>query len=171
VPLVRNAHAQLRTLLYPLVPSYCPYFDIVRAGPHRDQKVLFAPFRERPSQTLRDAVRVTRAHEVKLLLVYVPIKFRVYRDFVDPPPGSKVHHWTLWPLPDLFAHFCLTEEFACLDLTGVLRDTVRAGGMPHAPADSHWSPEGHQLIARQLEVTLASLGWLHPGISWGPPAS
>ena len=110
-------------------------------------------------------MRVTRAHEVNLLLVYVPIKFRVYRDFIEPSPGGELRDWTLWPLPDLFAHFCRTEELACLDLTGVLRDAVRAGGMPHAPADSHWSPEGHQLVARQLEDTLTLLGWLRPVVS------
>ena len=175
--LVRNAPAQLRILLYPLVPSYCPYFGVVRAGSHRGQKVLFAPEAafpwtdfersrwERAQQTLRDAVRVTRAHEVNLLLVYVPIKFRVYRDFIEPSPGGELRDWTLWPLPDLFAHFCRTEELACLDLTGVLRDAVRAGGMPHAPADSHWSPEGYQLVARQLEDTLTLLGWLRPVVS------
>ena len=52
------------------------------------------------------------------------------------------------------------EGLACLDLTGLLRDSVRTGGMPHAPTDSHWSPEGHRLIARALEEMLTSLGWL-----------
>jgi hypothetical protein len=88
------------------------------------------------------------------------MKFRVYRDFVEPPPGGELRDWALWPLPDLFAQFCRTEGLACLDLTGLLRDSVRTGGMPHAPTDSHWSPEGHRLIARALEEMLASLGWL-----------
>jgi hypothetical protein len=159
-------------MLHPLVPRYCPHFGTVSAGPHRGQKVLFAPeaavpWREfererwdRAQHTLREAARTAREHDVNLLLVYVPIKFRVYRDFIGLPPGSEVRDWALWPLPDFFAQFCRTEGLACLDLTELLRDSVRTGGMPHAPTDSHWSPEGHRLIARTLQDLLTSLGWL-----------
>jgi hypothetical protein len=168
---VRNAHAQLRLMLYLLVPRYCPHFGTVGAGPHRGQKVLFAPEAavpwtkferdrwDRAQHTLREAARATRERGVNLLLVYVPIKFRVYRDFIELPAG-ELRDWTLWPLPDLFAQFCRTEGLACLDLTGPFRDSVRTGGMPHAPTDSHWSAEGHRLVARTLEELLASLGWL-----------
>ena len=95
-----------------------------------------------------------------MLLVYVPIKFRVYRDFVQLPPHSETRHWTLWPLPELFAQFCGAERLACVDLTGALRDAVREGGTPYPPVDSHWSPEGHQLVALTLEKELESRGWL-----------
>jgi lysophospholipase L1-like esterase len=169
---VRNAHTQLRLMLYPLVPRYCPHFGTVSVGPHRGQKVFFwpegaVPWTEferdrwdRAQRTLREAARATRERDVNLLLVYVPIKFRVYRDFIQLSPGGELRDWALWSLPDLFAQFCRTEGLACLDLTGLLRDSVRTGGMPHAPTDSHWSSEGHRLIARALEELLTSLGWL-----------
>lgn len=159
-------------MLYPLVPRYCPHFGTVSVGPHRGQNVLFWPEAavpwteferdrwDRAQHTLREAARATRERDVNLLLVYVPIKFRVYRDFIELPPGGELRDWALWSLPDLFAQFCRTEGLACLDLTGLLRDSVRAGGMPHAPTDSHWSPDGHRLIARALEELLTSLGWL-----------
>jgi hypothetical protein len=110
--------------------------------------------------TLGEGVRFARAGGVHLLLVYVPIKFRVYRDLVAPAPGSELHEWTLWPLPELFAELCRVEEVPCLDLTGALRRAVLEGGMPYAPADSHWSPEGHHLVARQLAGALEALGWV-----------
>jgi lysophospholipase L1-like esterase len=169
---VRNAHAQLRLMLYPLAPRYCPHFGTVSVGPYRGQKVLFWPEAavpwteferdrwDRAQDTLREAARATRERDVDLLLIYVPIKFRVYRDFIEGPPGGELRDWALWSLPDLFAQFCRTEGLACLDLTGVLRDSVRAGGMPYAPTDSHWSPEGHRLVARAVEELLTSLGWL-----------
>jgi hypothetical protein len=170
--LVRSGYAQLRLMAYPLVPSHCPHFGTVTSGPHGGRKVLFAdeaawPWTafergrwERAQDTLREAARFARAHDVELLLVYVPIKFRVYRDFIELPPRSELAGWTLWPLPELFDQFCRGEGIACFDLTALLRDAVRAGGMPHAPADSHWSPEGHRLIARRLEEILESRGWL-----------
>jgi hypothetical protein len=170
--LVRNAYEQLRLTLYPVVPSYCPHFGTLTVGPHRGQRVLFGPEAafpwteferarwDRAQQTFREAVKFTREHNVNLLLVYVPTKFRVYRDFIEPSPRGELRDWTLWPLPELFAQFCRADGFACLDLTGLLRDSIRAGSMPHAFADSHWSPEGHQLIAARLEEILTSVGWL-----------
>jgi hypothetical protein len=169
--LLRNAHAHLRLVLSPIVPRHCPHFGIVTIGPFRGQKVLFWPEAavpwtdfergrwERAEHLLRTGVAFTREHDIKLLLVYVPIKFRVYREFIHVPPAGELRDWRLWPLPDLFAEFCRSEGLACLDLTETLRQSVRAGGMPHAPADSHWSAEGHQLIAQRLADTLRSLGW------------
>jgi hypothetical protein len=110
---------------------------------------------ERAQQTLREAARVTRERGVRLVLVYVPVKFRVFRGFIDVPPGGELESWTLWPLPELFTGFCRGEGLDCLDLTRPFRDAVAEGAMPHALADSHWSPEGHDLVARRLEATLA----------------
>jgi hypothetical protein len=159
---VRSAHGQARERLAWLVPTFCPDFGIMREGPHRGQRILFWPeaavpwtaFEQqrwhRATETLRRAAVVTREHGATLLLVYVPIKFRVYRDAVDVPSGGAPSRWTLWPLPDLFAQFCRAEALACLDLTNALGASVRAGGMPHVPADSHWSAEGHRLVAERI---------------------
>lgn len=180
--LIRNVHTQLRLMLHPLVPSQCPHFGILAVGPHRGKRVLFGreaafPWTdfergrwERARETLREAVRSTREHNIHLLLVYVPIKFRVYRDFVEVPPQSEIRDWKLWPLPDLFAQFCRAEGLACLDLTGLLRGSVHDGNMPYVPADSHWSPEGHQLIAQRLEEVLKSVGWVSVGSAPLSPA-
>src|SRR5207249_6257004 len=107
-----------------------------------------------------DLGRLARRHSAHLLLVYVPIKFRVYRGMIELPPGSEMRGWTLWPLPDLFAQLCRAEGLACLDLTEPLRGAIRDGAMPYPPADLHWSPEGHQLVASRLEQALVSLGWV-----------
>lgn len=168
---VRHALSELRLLLFPLVPRHCPGSGIMAGGPHRGQKLLFGPEAgaqwttfeearwERAKQTFREAVRFAEGRDIKLLVVYIPIKFRVYRDFVDFSPG-EVRDWTLWPLPGLFADFCRIERLPCLDLTGLLRDAVGRGAMPYALADSHWSPEGHELVARRLADLLASFGWM-----------
>jgi acetyltransferase AlgX (SGNH hydrolase-like protein) len=170
--LVRAVYGQLRLMSSPLVPGHCPHSGTMRDGPHRGRTILFAPEAawpwtpferdrwERAKDTLREGARFTRAHGVDLLVVYVPMKFRVYRDFIRAAPDGELAGWTLWPLPGLFEAFCRAEGLVCVDLTGLLRDAVRAGGMPHAPADSHWSPEGHRLIARYLGDILASRGWL-----------
>jgi hypothetical protein len=169
---VRNASVMLRLMLSRVAPIYVPHFGTVTGGPHRGRKVLFWPeaavpwteFEEgrwmKAQDSLKTAARVAREHGIELLLVYVPIKYRVYRDFVQFPPDGELRGWTLWPLPDLFARFCRAEELACVDLTEELRDAVLAGGMPHALTDTHWSPEGHALIAERLAGALRALGWI-----------
>jgi hypothetical protein len=169
--LVRNLHDRLRVALGRLVPRHYPYVGTVTAGPRRGQTVLFwpetAPWTEferrrweRARRTLDEGARLTRDRGVRLLLVYVPTKFRVYRDHVAVPPQSAMSDWNLWPLPGMFADFCRARGVACLDLTPVLRESVRRGGMPHAVADSHWSPEGHRLVAEALLDRLRMLGWI-----------
>jgi hypothetical protein len=170
--LARTAHAQLRLLAHPLVPRNCPHFGMLAVGPLRGQRVLFGPEAgypwtdferrrwDRARGTLVDAARSSRERGVELLLVHVPIKFRVYRDFVEVPPPSEARQWALGPLPDLFMALCGAERLACVDLTEVLRDAVRDGGAPYPAVDSHWSPEGHRLVALTLERQLRSRGWL-----------
>jgi hypothetical protein len=169
---IRNTHAQVRLLLHALVPRQSPHFGILTVEGHRGKTVLFGPEAAFPwtdferrrwdkaQDTLREAARSTRERGINFLLAYVPIKFRVFRDFIDIPAGSELREWTLWPLPDFFAQFCRAEGLACLDLTEMLRGAVREGDMPYALADSHWNPEGHRLIARRLQEMLESLGWI-----------
>lgn len=185
--LMRNAHTHLRLLLYPIVPGQVPHFGTLAAGRHRGQRILFGPEAsfpwkdfersrwEKAQETFREGARVTQKRNIHLLLVYIPIKFRVYRDFVELPTDSEARDWTLWPLPDLFLQFCRTERLACVDLTGLLRGSVGDGGMPYAPADSHWSPAGHRLTALWLAKTIESLGWIsarsaQPSRSAGQPS-
>jgi hypothetical protein len=168
----RSAHGQLRLLAHALVPRQCPHVGLLAVGHRRGQRVLFGPEAalpwtdfergrwERARTTLADAARSTQERGVHLLLVYVPIKFRVYRDFVELPSHSEARAWTLWPLPDLFAQLCGAERLACLDLTEGLREAVGAGGTPYPDVDSHWSPEGHRLVALSLETQLRARGWL-----------
>jgi hypothetical protein len=176
----RSAHDQFRLLAHALVPRHCPHFGMLAVGRRRGERVLFGPEAASPwtdfergrwkraRATLVDAAHSTRGRGIHLLLVYVPIKFRVYRDLVELPPRSEARRWTLWPLPDLFKQLCGAERLACVDLTGVLRDAVREGGAPYPTVDSHWSPEGHRLVALTLERELVARGWL-PAARQGSP--
>jgi hypothetical protein len=96
---------------------------------------------------------------MRLLLVYAPIKFRVYRELVEFRPGDDRRTWGLWPLPELFLAFCRIQGLVCLDLTEPFQAAVRNGGMPYPWNDTHWSAEGHALVAAKLEEVLRSHGW------------
>jgi hypothetical protein len=93
---------------------------------------------------------VAQAHSWR----HVPDKFRVYQPLVELPPGSPCRQWVTWPLPGNFAEFCRASQIPFIDLTVPLQQSVRQGGMPYPPTDSHWSPEGHKLVAKVLHDKL-----------------
>jgi hypothetical protein len=45
-------------------------------------------------------------------------------------------------------------------VTEFFQENVRDDGMPYSPVDSHWSPEGHDLVANRLVAELRQRGWL-----------
>jgi len=91
-------------------------------------------------QTFNETAAFVRDQRMSLLIVYVPIKFRVYRGFVRFEPVSKAESWRLWPLPDLFSDFCQAEGLSCIDLTEPSRSTsssaARASRRPRRSAES-----------------------------------
>ena len=110
---------------------------------------------EKTKQTFRDGIQVAQANGASILLIYVPIKFRVYRDFIKIPHGSPLGHWSAWKsLPQNFMEFCRTASVSCLDLTDRLQQAVREGVDVYAPNDTHWSSEGNAVVAAELEHLL-----------------
>src|SRR5262245_42895489 len=86
-----------------------------------------------------------RAHQVPRVPGIRPVVASQRRTRVDAMAAARSLHGV-----------CGAERLVCVDLAGMLRHAVRKGGTPYPSVDSHWSPEGHQLIARHLEKQLES---------------
>lgn len=98
---------------------------------------------------------------VALLLVYVPIKYRVYREAIQVPQGSPLENWDVWTaLPRKFSELCASASVPCVNLTEALQRAVRQGVTVYPLTDTHWSPEGHALVAAEIERALHNLGWM-----------
>jgi hypothetical protein len=41
-----------------------------------------------------------------------------------------------------------------------LQGALDAGGMPYAFTDTHWSAEGHDIVAHVVQETIDMMGWL-----------
>jgi hypothetical protein len=156
----------LRAWSDPLIPNRLPYYGCSTLPSADHQSIAFANYAATPwspwladrwQQTkanFEEGARFCRQQGIHLVICYVPDKFRVYRPFVQFPPDSPCHQWASWPLPADFAEFCRAAQIPFLDLTGPLQEFVRQGGTPYPPADSHWGPEGHTLVARILHQEL-----------------
>ncbi len=106
---------------------------------------------------------LARAHEqaaasgARLILLFVPTKFRVYHDLVRFPensPGARAEPNDLpQRLTALASHLSPPLEF--LNLTDAFRSAAALGEHVYLADDSHWTPTGHRIAATALEDLLA----------------
>ena len=163
---------RLRRLSDPILPNNSPYVGRLTVQGHGQQVVHFANYAaipwdewvasrwEKARDTLGQVAKFSDEKGIRVLFAFVPIKFRVYRPFVTFPPDSPCATWSVWPIAELFKDFCQSTGVPCLDLTELFQENIREGGMPYSAVDSHWSPEGHDLVAKNLETELQLRGWL-----------
>ncbi len=99
---------------------------------------------------LADADR--RAHEggARLLVAFVPTKYRTYHGLVSAPEGSAAADWVLNDLPARLGERLAAQGIEYLDLTDALRHAARAGTHPYLLDDSHWSAAGHRIAAEAI---------------------
>lgn len=141
-------------------------FDIPEswAGP-----VLFAP--EEPvvfsSQDLRkafsyiiEAARLCRERNIRFIVSFVPDKFRVYHDLPNVKMNTDAIAFSqVSSLPEEMGRrlALLNVDVEYLDLTHALKRASRNGIATYLPDDTHWSEQGHQIVAEALHHFLAGL--------------
>src|SRR5262249_21244649 len=114
----------------------------------------------RAKSAFSDGIAIARNAGVNVILIYVPTKYRVYREFIQLPAGSPMSGWDVWRmLPENFAEVCQSVGVPGIDLTLRFQQAVREGANPYALTDTHWSAEGHAIVASELERTIRDLRW------------
>jgi hypothetical protein len=180
-----NAARWIRRWTHSIVPNRAPFWAIPLGHGRSSKQIYFVGYGavpwteyeegrwERAQKSFRDGIEVARASGVEIILLYVPIKFRVYRQFITIPPHSPMRSWDVWPLPQKFEEFCRSVSVPCVDLTDRLQQAVREGVDVYAFNDTHWSSEGHAVVAAELDRVLRGLDWvsLHQSSSYNAAAS
>jgi hypothetical protein len=167
-----NFLRRLRRLSHSVLPNNYPYVGQLNMPGQDGQTLYFADYASKPwtdfeagrwkktRDTLAQVAAYSKAQGIHVLFTFVPIKFRVYQPFVKFDPDSPCLTWRVWPIAEMFLEFCQSVGVPCLNLTELFQEAVRVGGTPYSPVDSHWSPEGHDLVAQLLEKELYQRGWL-----------
>jgi len=169
---VLNAFQWIRRWTHPLIPNRAPYWARLPGPGGRAQTVYFfdygaIPWTEYEEQrwavaraAFEEGLAWARGRGIDLVFLYVPTKYRVFRDFIEIPQGSPMERWDVWHLlPVRFQEFCVSAQVSCVDLTDRLRQAVGEGRLPYPPNDTHWSPEGHAIAAAAMEDLLRERGW------------
>jgi hypothetical protein len=98
------------------------------------------------------------AQSARLVFVFIPDKFRVFRQVCQFPPQSMLFKREVSDLPDRLrrAVESMPPGVGFLDLTPALIASARAGGLPYYRDDSHWSEEGNRVAADAVYAYLSS---------------
>jgi hypothetical protein len=172
---VLNFFQRIRRWSHPLIPNRAPYWARLTRPGGPTQRVYFfnygaIPWTEYEEKrwtvartAFEEGVAFAREHGIHLIFVYVPTKYRVFRDFIEIPQGSPLEHWDVWHLlPVRFQDFCMSAAVPCVDPTDRLRQAVAGGGTPYPANDTHWSPEGDAIVAAAIEDVVRQRGWIGP---------
>ena len=164
-----NAFHWIRRWSDPIVPNRAPFWALLPGQGGSSKRIYFFTYGavpwtnyeegrwEKAKESFREGIEAARGSGAVVILVYVPIKFRVYREFIEIPPGNPLSGWGVWPLPEKFMEFCRSVSVACVDPTDRLQQAVREGVDVYALTDTHWSSEGHAVVAAELERVLRDL--------------
>lgn len=95
----------------------------------------------------------------EFVVVFVPDKFRVYRELCDVPPDATTRGWTPNDLPDRFAAWAASTTTRFVDLTPTLTAAAGNGALLYFIDDGHWNADGQAVAAAELaRQTRALLG-------------
>ena len=106
-----NAFIELRQMSDALVPNAADSFGWFRDRAGADHRLYFYDFYatrtigdyelerlKRAEESFEQGTELARARGTRLVVFYVPIKFRVYGDLCAFPPGSPCANWHSWDL-------------------------------------------------------------------------
>ncbi len=149
----------LRRLCHSIVPNGVATFGWFRDDQGRYHRMYFydyaslefTEYEQKRFAKTRDALlaakRECRERGVRLVVFYIPMKFRVYSDYCSYPPRSSCRGWNPWDLADRFTDFCKQASIDFVDLTIPMRRSAATGKLLYAPEDSHWNREGYRFVA------------------------
>jgi hypothetical protein len=106
---------------------------------------------------LREANEKCRQAGVRLVIAFVPAKFRVYRGLCRFSPDSPCRSWQVDDLPAALGRAVreLSPAIGFVDLTPPFLAAAGQGSLLYLADDIHWSAEGHRLAAEVLADHLA----------------
>ena len=165
-----NAFTGLRRACDWLVPNNMPYFGWYRDERGTRHKMLFysecmselsdweLERFEKTKESIATGKSLCDQQEARLLVCYIPTKFRVYGEFCEFSDSSPCRQWRPWSLLERLSGFCSEAGVPFLDLTPPMREAARTGRLLYGPADTHWDREGHTLVAKLLEQKCREYG-------------
>jgi hypothetical protein len=107
---------------------------------------------DRLREILREAHALCRARGIKLIVMFIPTKLRVYRPVCTFEPGSVCATWPVDDLPRIIGRLVagISPDLDYLDLTPRFQAEAVRGALLYLADDTHWSAAGHHFAAKTI---------------------
>lgn len=106
---------------------------------------------------IEEAYRLVRDEGAQFIVVLAPTKFRVYHDIANfEKARGDIKWWEVNDLPDRLRKMIseISPDIGFLDLTPALKSAARKNSLVFLLDDTHWSSEGHRVVAEALAGAL-----------------
>jgi hypothetical protein len=105
---------------------------------------------------LQRAYEVTQGRGITLVVAFIPLSFRVYKDVVQCTDSSTCATWAVNDLPQRFetAVAEVSDKIPYIDLTPLFVAEAKRGRLSYIPDDTHWSAEGHRVAAEAIAESI-----------------
>lgn len=114
----------------------------------------------RVKDILTEANRLSLEAGSKMVLVFVPTKFRVYQDACKFEPETLAAKWIANDLPQKMADWSNLAGIPFLDLTTDLQARASQGELVYFADDGHWNSNGHAAASAAIERFINQLDLL-----------
>jgi hypothetical protein len=107
---------------------------------------------------LQDAARDCQARGIRLVVAFVPAKWRVYAPLVRIDDGAELLQWDVTDLNRrLLDGIEDVEAIEYVDLTEPLAEAARRGELVYALDDAHWTAAGHAVVTERLRDVIGAM--------------
>lgn len=108
---------------------------------------------------LAEAHALCREANATLVVGFIPVKYRVYHDWMTFHEQAEPLSWTLSPIPERMQSIVnkISPDLIWVNLLQPLRDATSAGHQPYYRVDSHWNSEGHRVACEALQQAIGRL--------------
>ena len=106
---------------------------------------------------IEEAYRLVQNEGAQFIIVFAPTAFRVYHEVANfEKAKGDIKWWEVNDLPDRLRKMIseISPDIGYLDLTSALKSAVRKNSLVFLPDDTHWSSEGHRVVAQALARAL-----------------
>lgn len=114
------------------------------------------------ANTLKEAYELARSEGADFMVAFAPTKFRVYHDIArfDGNAQGDLKWWVLNDLPERLHRLVadISPGIRYVDLTPALSAAAKTKQLVFIPDDTHWTSDGHRVVAEALHHALASAG-------------
>lgn len=114
------------------------------------------------AHTFKAAYELAHSQGAGFMVAFAPTKFRVYRDIArfDGNAQGDLKWWVLNDLPERLHRLVadISPDIRYVDLTPALSAAAKAKQLVFIPDDTHWTSDGHRVVAETLHHALTYAG-------------